>query len=549
MTNDAKIKVKLKSIPSDFIVTEIPKTPEPTAPSTKTVEPPPTDAEKSSIRKIHEDFVNQQQINQQVRGKLISEETKKPKFSIPEFASFSKPLRKFTYQLFLKTHPDLDITTDGALTLSKTYKFLTNQLKFSKLDAQKYLLFLQNETDLTLEIKCSTDKNIRKQVFNYLSKYKKILKLRTGNGFYSLRKLAKRSEKVYYMSMIVRKSNMNHVKMINHMAEFFKVEKKTFTWAGMKDKRAVTSQQLVLQHNGELNKINFKKFKYPVQIFKKDEIVDSDDSKNNGTKNDSSENDSSKNDDSKTADSEKIHSKDSAENNVPEFLELVKVEETNGPLVLSHHQGNEFEIILRKTEETAEDFDVMNNFSNKYVNYFGEQRTGTESHNTVKIGELLVKKEYAEAVKLLELSNKKLTEFDNHSATKILLENLSYYQRLFYMHAFSSDVWNRVAEKHKNNPEIIELPMIGSKLVEYFKDFDEVIKNDYVEILSEKGIHIGNSNFKYSEINLKLPGCMRKLHIKVENLEHQHIENGIKFKFKLPPGSYATTYLSNFFIF
>ena len=219
-------------------------------------------------------------------------------------------------------------------------------------------------------------------------------------------------------------------------------------------------------------------------------------------------------------------------------------------------EANEFVITIRSLNKKIE------TIPKKIVNYFDDQRFGINKNNHL-IGKLILKKEYAQAIELI--NNSSLTEFLNTNPKNYLgCLNLLGKERLkFYISAYQSYLWNLSVSRYlktkiktfsidysvgkfdftlkKTNN--LSIPILG--FLTEFKNKE--IENIYGEILENENIGIRefvNKQFP----DLASEGNNRDLLFEVKNYEVINFEedelNQGKYKqtikFKLPPGSYAT---------
>ena len=218
---------------------------------------------------------------------------------------------------------------------------------------------------------------------------------------------------------------------------------------------------------------------------------------------------------------------------------------------LGSHDGNHFEITVRSLE------DRKINVPRAVPNYFGRQRFG-EGGGNVEIGRLLLKKQFKEALILID---------GNVSSNPIKELKLIPKQLLrLYIHAFQSDIWNKAVSKmlmrsigkEKDGlwfPEVDiddeTLPLLG---------FDDTMEGpDDFMAESEKLLlmyDITRRDFIIRQIpELSSDGDMRKLLIDVKDLSISDPEtdelNPGKYKIKacffLPKGCYATILITALF--
>ncbi len=230
----------------------------------------------------------------------------------------------------------------------------------------------------------------------------------------------------------------------------------------------------------------------------------------------------------------------------------------NEPISLGNLVGNKFEIVIRNLDrEKIEKIDYMEN-------YFDEQRF---SENNVSIGKYLLKKDFAEAVSLIdELKVQKYLEQkpkDYVGALKVLPLRLL----RMYVNAYQSYLWNKtVAEYFKKNGKVLrKVPYSEGELVfvsntDDFKnlkipvigfgqeDFgDKKIQAIIEQIMKEEALSCADFIIKQIP-ELTLEGELRKVVVSVQDLkigrkakdELNPKKKKTKINFALPKGSYAT---------
>lgn len=145
------------------------------------------------------------------------------------------------------------------------------------------------------------------------------------------------------------------------------------------------------------------------------------------------------------------------------------------------------------------------------VNYFGEQRFGTETYN---FGREILKGKIPDKERRL---------------------------LLLYVHSIQSYVWNKTVEKYlgcrwpKKRPRNVKIPLIGYESV--IKD--EKIKKIINRVMEEESLKF--SDFRIQGISeLSLKGADRDLVVDVKNFKIKFDKEDSVLSFKLPKGSYAT---------
>ncbi len=185
--------------------------------------------------------------------------------------------------------------------------------------------------------------------------------------------------------------------------------------------------------------------------------------------------------------------------------------------------GNKFEIVVRGLENEKE-IKV-----DKVKNFFGEQRFGS---NNVDVGRALVLNNFEEACRLLKLD---VTDRNFVNA----LREIDARQLRFYVSAYQSWLWNKVAEKVEDVEEI--------ELLGFLTEFDNgVISELYEEILLKEGVV--KEKFMIKQLKeASLEGSKRGLFMDVKGFSYSWGEDELldgkkkcKLLFELDKGCYAT---------
>jgi len=226
----------------------------------------------------------------------------------------------------------------------------------------------------------------------------------------------------------------------------------------------------------------------------------------------------------------------------------------NKPISLGDLEGNKFEIVVRDLD----DFRVQE--TNFVANYFDEQRFSV--HN-VDIGRHLVRKEFKEAVQLMDdtRSDEHLSkhEKDFIGAMKKLPKRLLF----MYVHAYQSYLWNEtLAEYLRKNCSVskeVSYSLGKFVFVSEKKDFkvpligfnDSLVTEEIKEIINQimKKENLKHLDFVIKQIpELSMEGDLREAFVDVEDLKVGKTEKDklnfgkkkIKVSFSLRKGSYAT---------
>ncbi|MBU0470198.1 MAG: tRNA pseudouridine(13) synthase TruD [Nanoarchaeota archaeon] len=248
-------------------------------------------------------------------------------------------------------------------------------------------------------------------------------------------------------------------------------------------------------------------------------------------------------------------------------VELEFLGSGNKPISLGDLEGNHFEIVIRNLEDYSLDK------TNYLENYFDEQRFSV--HN-VDVGRHLVKKEFKEAVKLMDDSraNKHLEKHKNDSIGA--LKKLPLRLLRMYVNAYQSYLWNETVSRYLtikggvlkeveyslgkltfiSDPEKfldLTIPLIGfsSEEIDFKDDFKDDSEGSLRKIITEvmEMESLDYTDFIIKQIpELSQEGMMRPVFIAVKDLklgkeERDDLNLGmkkIKVEFSLPKGSYAT---------
>ena len=357
--------------------------------------------------------------------------------------------------------------------------------------------------------------------------------------------LGERGEYAYYR---VRKIERNTIDIVRELANRFRLPIKNITFAGLKDKNAVTEQYLAI-----------KGLKNPPQTFEGDNY------------------------------------------------KLTLVGYSDKPLQLGEFKGNYFEIVVRNVSKTERERAERNlPFIAKYgfANYFGEQRFGSIKNAKEFIVKFLLRHDYEGALKeyLLSYSDwrmkRRLKKLWGHwreylkampkqatyerKVVEELAKGVSFKQsfmalpknvRLMFAFTYQSYLWNRFLYrfvvryfpycevpagikdwtyafyKDMKNPifkEIkdLEIPYLG---IEY-PPKNLKVRRVIEEVLKEEGID--KKLLKEERVGIKLfTDGVRKAIATPENLKMERIgRSTVKISFVLPPGSYATVLLRKLFL-
>ncbi|KAK1341244.1 hypothetical protein QTO34_017647 [Cnephaeus nilssonii] len=349
--------------------------------------------------------------------------------------------------------------------------------------------------------------------------------------------------KVIYTAFTLRKENLEMFEAIGFLAVILGVIPSDFSYAGLKDKKAITYQAMVVR------KVTPERLKDIEKEIKK------------------------------------------------KRMNVFNIRSVDDSLRLGQLKGNHFDIVIRNLKNQVNDsanlreriLEAIENVKHKgFVNYYGPQRFGMgRKVHTDQIGLALLKSEMVKAVKLfltpedlddpVNRAKKYFLQTEDAKGTlslmpefkvreRALLESLHRFSmteegciqawfsfphsmRIFYIHAYSSKIWNEAVsyrlatygiksdgddEQFPNNKvhlvteeeesanayaiHQVVLPVLGYN-VQYPKN---KVGLWYQEVLSRDGLQ--SCRFKVPTLKLNVPGCYRKILKQPRNLSYQLIE-------------------------
>jgi len=351
---------------------------------------------------------------------------------------------------------------------------------------------------------------------------------------------------------ILQKRNLTTIRAIKIISRKLKISKKRISFAGEKDKKAITEQYIAirgLKEYKEFYDFGNVKLKY-----------------------------------------------------IGSFAE---------PISISDIIGNEFKIIVRKVneEEKKRFLENIEIFKEGFVNYFDDQRFGDVRCNNHLIGKEIIKRNWEEACKILLTFISEKESKIALEARKWLKENwgnwreavkkfpkwldielavLNYlikypndflgalkniHRRLLrlFIHSYQSYLWNKAVSEYikeiTQNYKILKLeigelhvPMEKEKICKLkdekfpiigydtnLKSMKESYRKIIEKILKEENIKTEDFFF-LEESYLSAEGSLRNIIAEPENLEYEIKEDNIYLKFILDKGSYATMFIKHLFL-
>uniref|UniRef100_A0A8D1DIC0 Pseudouridylate synthase PUS7L n=1 Tax=Sus scrofa TaxID=9823 RepID=A0A8D1DIC0_PIG len=360
--------------------------------------------------------------------------------------------------------------------------------------------------------------------------------------------------KVIHTAFTLRKENLEMFEAVGFLAIKLGVIPSDFSYAGLKDKKAITYQAMVVRKVTPERLKNIEK-----ELEKK-------------------------------------------------RMNILNIRSVDDSLRLGQLKGNHFDIVIRNLKNQINDstnlreriLEAIENVKNKgFVNYYGPQRFGMgRKVHTDQIGLALLKSEMVKAVKLfltpedsddpVNRAKKYFLQTDDAKGTlslmpefkvreRALLESLHRFgmteegcvqawfsfphsMRIFYVHAYSSKIWNEAAsyrlatygsrvvegdlvcleedvdDEHLPSSKVhlvteedesantyaihqVVLPVLGYN-IQYPKN---KVGQWYQEVLSRDGLQ--TCRFKIPPLKLNVPGCYRKILKHPHNLSYQLIED------------------------
>ncbi len=209
-------------------------------------------------------------------------------------------------------------------------------------------------------------------------------------------------------------------------------------------------------------------------------------------------------------------------------VEIKKIGEGDEPIKLGGLKENHFKVTVRSLTEKK----VLK--PKRLINYFDTQRF---SNKNIKIGRALLKRDFKELCRLLELRNKEeVFKFDR----KILR---------FALNSYQSYIFNQATEEYVKKHKSGTLPLIN---------FDTKFKNKFIEAIYMdimKKEKIRKEDFIFREMPFLVGESKeRKIFVNVKNFRYKYGKDELNkdkikciLEFTLPKGSYGTLFVKNLF--
>lgn len=266
-------------------------------------------------------------------------------------------------------------------------------------------------------------------------------------------------------------------------------------------------------------------------------------------------------------------------------------------VTMGSNLGNSFETVIRNPERTDTVGKTLNELNGRMPNYFDKQRFGMRLNNA-KVGLHILKGEHEEAVmeyltgqgsetndKAIE-ARKQLKETQDFQAAltyfpRYLKEERNVISRLsqekdypkalrsitrgiliMFIHAVESYIFNMTLEERIKANDFKTNAMCGADSYGFPDDgkisesgpfslaplvgynTNDTYITDYEKSVMQK-MGITKESFKIKSMpELSMKGDMRVLVTSVKDIGHNTIDEGIKLKFSIPGGSYATIFMN-----
>ncbi len=230
---------------------------------------------------------------------------------------------------------------------------------------------------------------------------------------------------------------------------------------------------------------------------------------------------------------------------------------------MGYLNGNHFKIILRDIGK-KDAMKITKQIRNLewFPNYFGPQRFGARGNN-VKIGKLLLKRKFKEAIREISEDNKRQGEYMAYHLNKNpedyvgALKRVDRKNMLMYVNSVQSKIFNEILEFALDEGlNFTKQGQTSCLLIGYkTRFFDGRLGEIEQQVLDSHNLTL--EDFDIREIPyLRIKGSFRKAVTEIKDLEietkdDEEFEGSKKIilEFTLPSGVYATTFLENFFIF
>jgi tRNA pseudouridine13 synthase len=222
---------------------------------------------------------------------------------------------------------------------------------------------------------------------------------------------------------------------------------------------------------------------------------------------------------------------------------------------MGYLDSNHFKITLRDIDK-KDAIKISSTIKKKtfFPNYFGPQRFGINENN-IRIGKTLLKRNFQKALQLIR--EDKGWEHKEESSPLSIIKRLPKKILLIYIHAVQSKIFNEIVTQSLNeNLNLEDKGQQSGILIGYKTNFSNARLGEIEQEILKKH-NLTREDFNIQELPfLKIKGSFRKSITTIKDLDIEVSEDkefpGTKkiiLNFTLPSGTYATTFLENFFIF
>ena len=234
---------------------------------------------------------------------------------------------------------------------------------------------------------------------------------------------------------------------------------------------------------------------------------------------------------------------------------------------MGYLDANHFKITLRDIDK-KDAIKITNQIRKTtfFPNYFGPQRFGINQNN-IKIGKLILKRNFEKALQLIQ-EDKGLSPTTDHRPPTTAIKFLPKKILLMYVHSVQSKIFNDIISQALEEKLNLENKGQQSGILAGYKTRLSQGRLGEIEqeILNKHNLTL--NDFNITEIPfLKIKGSFRKAITKITDLKIKILDDEefapdtkgytercaetkkIVLKFTLPSGTYATTFLENFFTF
>ncbi|KAM0685390.1 hypothetical protein COBT_003401 [Conglomerata obtusa] len=335
------------------------------------------------------------------------------------------------------------------------------------------------------------DKEDRMKIHKILKGHPQICSKTNTAGVMTI-KLTRRTKRFIFT---LKKINKDTTEACRIICSMLKVPYKNISFAGNKDKRAITYQQVSVEGCSFLSLYNLAK---------------------------------------------KINTNDGS-------LAIYNIRQCNNHLKLGELKGNRFCITIKKLESSINDDFWMdkinpNKLQDGFINYFGQQRFGKNLDNHI-IGGLILKNDYEKAIE--EIMSLRKSDNDNIKEAKELYFTGNYNESMkMFPFRYVVEKWICKCRNNKTNDKKVIFGIKKETLKLYLHAYQSFIFNneinDEIENVGQANLLIDKSIELKIEENKHLKGGNRKIIEKAFDIKFVKSNNSITINFTLNSSCYAT---------